>query len=90
VGTTTVPPQDWEFNPDSKLPKKGQSVLVVSVTSTILSFLAVPYYWYTWRHVPPRTTFEANFLYVIGPAVLFSVSYALAFLVVRGGCLERG
>jgi hypothetical protein len=81
LGTTTVPPQDWEFNPDSNVPKKAQSVLAISLTSTILSFIAIPFYWYALSHLPePRTPFETRFVYVIGPAMLFSVSYSLAFL----------
>ncbi len=81
LGTTTVPPRDWDFNPDSKLPNKAQSVFVVSATSAVLSFVAVQFYWFAWSHMPPaRTPFEANLLYLVGPALLFLISYSLSFL----------
>ena len=80
MGTTTVPPEGWQLNPDSKLPQKAQSVLAITVTCSILSFVPIPFYWYVWDHLhEPHTAFEASFLYVAGPVVLFWVSYCFGF-----------
>ncbi len=82
MGTTTVPPHSWELNPDANLPQKTQSVLVIAVTSAVLSFLAIEFYWSLWSHMPrpPRTPFEASFFYIVGPVVLFLNAYGLSFL----------
>lgn len=81
MGTTTVPPRDWELNPDSKIPRKVQSVPLISATSAILSFLAIKLYWLWWSYLPqPRTPYEATTLYFAGPALLFWVSFCLSFM----------
>jgi hypothetical protein len=81
LGTITIPPGYDELNPDSKLPHKAQSVLVVSVTSAVLSFLPIQFYWSVWSHMPPeRTPLETNFFYLAGPALLFLFSYSLSFM----------
>src|ERR1700730_13062782 len=81
LGTIALPPRNGELNPDSKLPNNAQSVLVVSVTCAVLSFLPIQFYWSVWSHMPPeRIPFEANFFYLAGPVLLFLFSYSLSFM----------